>query len=298
MDQGEYAFDMIKVIKRRFLFALIIVLSASLLYAGDTSSNKNRGRLYVIGAGPAGADLTTPRALEIIKKADILLCSPRIPNRFALFGQHIDPSKIPFNPWEGIFGKKSSDLKKKDPVAWEKKASKQRRKVQTYITSQLDSGKTVALLDGGDATVYGPSLNYLLKGFEENIDEVVPGIGAVNAASAALKRSLTSENVQFVILTSFTDLFGEGDQPNEAIIADISRYNTNIVIYMTLRSMGTLTKIFKKYYPGDHPVAVVYFAGFKDKERVLRSTISTITGDISRIDESWMGLVIIGDAAR
>lgn len=56
-----------------------------------------KGKLYVVGMGPAGPDLTAPRALEIVKNADVLLCSPRIPERFAAFGRTIDPSKIAFD---------------------------------------------------------------------------------------------------------------------------------------------------------------------------------------------------------
>ena len=58
----------------------LIFLISFPVEAGD------KGKLYVVGMGPAGPDLTAPRALEIIKKADVYLCSPGMPDRFEKFG--------------------------------------------------------------------------------------------------------------------------------------------------------------------------------------------------------------------
>ncbi len=51
-------------------------------------------------------------------------------------------------------------------------------------------------------------------------------------------------------------------------------------------------------YPADLPVAVVYFAGYHDKEKVVKSKLSGIADEVRKIDEKWLGLVIIGEAAR
>ena len=288
----------IKTQKKAITTAFIIIFTSLILSGGDISAGENRGRLYVIGAGPAGADLTAPRALDIIKNADVILTSPGLPARMDRFEGYIDPSKIAFNPWENILGGESSALRKNDPEAWEKGAAKQRAKVQSFIKARINEGKTVAMIDGGDAAIYGPSLNYLLKGMDRSEFEVIPGMGAVNAAAAALKSSLTPEGCRFVMMTSFNDLFGGGSDPDTALLEDISRYESTLVLYMSLRSIDTLAYNMKRFYPEDLPLAIVYYAGFNDKEMVLRSTIGTITEDIKKMDENWLGLVVIGKAAE
>ncbi len=163
---------------------------------------------------------------------------------------------------------------------------------------RLTSGKTVVIMDGGDPCVYGPALNHLLVGLDDRHYEVVPGMGAFNAAAAALKRSVTCEDSRFVMLTSPQSLFGEGTEPKDEILKDISKYKTTMVMYMSLRNIKELTEKFKPYYPPELPVAVVYYAGYADKESVLRSTLAEIEQDIKKMDEKWLGLVVIGECIR
>ena len=146
--------------------------------------------------------------------------------------------------------------------------------------------------------MYGPSLQYILKDLDDHFFEVIPGMGAVNAAAAALKRPLTTEDSRFVMLASYESLFGEGLQPQEDLLKDISKYKSTLVLYMSLRSMRALVDRFMKYYPADLPVAAVYFAGYADKEYVLRGSLKNIEEQVRKVDEKWLGLVIIGEAAR
>jgi precorrin-4 methylase len=273
--------------------ALVFALTTPLsVLAGE------KGKLYVVGMGPAGPDLTAPRALAIVEKADVLLCSPRLPQRFAVFGRSIDPSKIAFDPWERIFDKKSQQLKHADPKAWARGIEKRRQEIQTFVLNRINEGKIVAMMDGGDPCVYGPSLQHLLKGFDDSLFEVIPGMGAVNAAAAALKRPLTTDGTRFVMMTSYEALFGEKPDPSEDLLRDISRYKSTLVLYMSLRSLKDLVDRFAKYYPLELPVAVVYYAGYADKEAVVRGTLKTIVEETRKMDETWLGLVIVGEAAK
>jgi precorrin-4 methylase len=253
------------------------------------------GKLYVVGIGPAGPDLTAPRALKIIKNADFLLCSPRLPERFNQFKEFIDPSKVAFNPWENIF---KNDAKNKDPQFRASAREAQRKKVQDFVLEKIEEGKTVVMVDGGDPCVYGPTLGHLLVGLDERYYEVIPGMGAFNAAAAALKRSVTCEGSQFVLLTSPRSLFGNDQKSNGEILKDLSKYKTTMVFYMSLRNLKELAVKMSPHFPSDLPVAVVYYAGYADKERVLRSTLVKIATDIKQIDEKWLGLVVIGECIR
>ncbi len=277
-----------------FLALSLAFLALTLPAHGD--DKKEHGKLYVVGVGPAGPDLTAPRVLSVMEKADYFLCSPRLPERFARFGTHIDPAKVAFDPWERVF---DDETDKESPEARAAAREKQRKKVQDFVLEKIQAGKTVVIMDGGDATVYGPTLNNLLLGLDDQYYEVLPGMGAVNAAAAALKRSLTCDGTRFVLLTSPRSLFGSEEDPKGGdILKDLAKYKTTMVLYMSLKDMGSLAEKLKAYYPADLPVAVVYFAGYEDKELVLRSTLAAIEQDVSAMDEQWLGLVLIGDCIR
>lgn len=278
-----------------FIGALLLILA---LTVPCSVMAEGKGKLYVVGMGPAGPDLTAPRALAIVEKADVLLCSPRLPQRFAAFGRTIDPSKIAFDPWERIFDKKSQHLKRSDPKGWFEEVEKWRKEIQGFVLKKINEGKIVAMMDGGDPCMYGPSLQYLLQGFDDSLFEVIPGMGAANAAAAALKRPLTTDDARFVMMTSFESLFGEKPEPQEDLLRDISRYESTLVLYMSLRSMKDLVDRLAKYYPPDLPVAVVYYAGYVDKETVVRGTLQTIVQKTRKMDETWLGLVIVGETAK
>ncbi len=256
------------------------------------------GKLYVVGMGPSGADLCAPRALDVVRKADVLLCSPGMPDKFDMFGTAIDPSKIAFNPWENIMGESVRQLKKTDPAAWKSARDKQRQKVQDFVRREITAGKTVVMMDGGDPCVYGPSLHYLLEGFDDSLFEVIPGMGAFNAAGAALKRSLTSGDARFVMLTSPQSMFGENWEKQDDILADLAKYDTIMIWYMSLRSIGKVVEQMKAVYPPDLPIAIVYYAGYPEKEKVLKTTLSTILEDVKKMDEKWLGLFVAGSCVK
>lgn len=272
-----------------FVWFAVVCLGLSFCYGADN------GKLYVLGMGPSEPDLTAPRAISILEKADIILCSLHMQERFS---KHIDPGKVAFNPWEGVHGEKAKKLRKKDYDQWLRRVEQQRAKVQDFVLRHVRKGKTVVMLDGGDPGVYGPSLYWLLGGFEERYLEVIPGIGAFNAASAAIKRPMTGANTKFVMLTSPDSLFGKSYEKGDEILKHLSGHEVTMVFYMALSSMDRLVEKFKKYYPPDLPMAIVYYAGYSDKERVLRSDLGKILDDLKKFDEKWMGLLVIGECVK
>jgi precorrin-4 methylase len=234
----------------------------------------------------------------VVKKADVLLCSPGMPDKFQMFGAWVDPAKVAFNPWENIIGNEARKLKKSDPAAWRSAREKQKQKVQDFVRRQIAEGKTVVMMDGGDPCVYGPSLHYLLEGFDDAHFEVIAGMGAFNAAGAALKRTLTSSETRFVMLTSPDSMFGEKWEKQDDILKDLSKYDITMIWYMSLRSIDKVVTRMNRFFPADLPVAIVYYAGYPKKESVLKSSLATILADVRKMDEKWLGLFIAGKCAE
>ncbi len=257
--------------------------------AAAVAAGEPAGSLYVVGMGPAGPDLTAPRVLSIIEQADYFLCSPRLPQRFPAFG--IDPDKIAFNPWEDPPDDDAPAGSPLDSRAW------RRQRVQDFVLEKIYAGKTVVMMDGGDPCVYAPTLGNLLVGLDDRYYEVVPGMGAFNAAAAALKRSMTCAGARFVLLTSPRSLFDDAGDVGD-IVEDLARYPATLVFYMALEGMADLVQRFRRHFPDDLPVAIVYFAGYPDREFVLRSTLTDIVRDMAPMDETWLGLVVMGECVR
>lgn len=256
---------------------------------------KEEGKLYVIGMGPSGPDLTAPRGLAILEKADIFLCPPYIQMNFP--GQ-IDPAKVAFDPWEGIHDEEAMKLRKTDYDKWLQRVEKRKKKVFNFVMDAINRKKTVVMLDGGDPCVYGPSLYWLLKGFDHRYLEVIPGISAFNAASAALKKPMIGEGINFVMLTAPHSMFGRSFKKGDDLLKGLSGYNVTMVFYMALSSMDKLVEKFSRYYPPDLPMAIVYYAGYPDKQMVLKTSLRTVLDDLKKTDEKWLGLLIIGKAVK
>lgn len=251
-----------------------------------------RGKFYVIGTGPAGPEHATYKAFECIKKADVIFCSDDMSERFS---SYLKGKTLLGNPWRGNFKYKWQDLEKLGPK--EKKAYWEERirfwdETVVRIKSEMARGKTVAVLDSGDPCVFGPS-HRIIEGFEPDEVEIIPGLGCFQAAMAALKKSsIPAYDTRFVMLTAPSFLFGRPE--NESILKDLSTYPITMVFYMALRHADSLIAKLKKYHPADLPVAVVYNAGYAEKEKVVKGTLDTILDDIKSEKENWLGMIIVG----
>lgn len=269
---------------------LVFLSPFSVMAQPDT---KRPGKCYFIGTGPAGPEHATVKALECIRKADAYFCSESLRERFA--AHLVGKTYLGNACWGDFKHKRSSDLEAAGPEA--KKAYLEERlrfwdQTAATIRSEVAQGKTVAVLDSGDPCVFGPS-HRAMEGLDEDEYEIIPGLGCFQASMAALKKSsIPAYDTRFVMLTAPRFLFG--DPEDEAILADLSKYPVTIGLYMALRRVDTLMPTLRKYYPDDLPVAVVYWAGDSEKEKVLKGTLGTILEDIKAEGENWMGMIIIG----
>ena len=283
------------MIKTKFIAVLLFAIFISVYSLAPPAHAKEEGKLYVIGMGPSGPDLTAPRGLAVLEKADIFLCPPYIQKNFP---QYINPVKVAFDPWEGIHDEEAIKLRKTDYGKWLQKVEKRKKKVFNFVMDAINKKKTVVMLDSGDPCVYGPSLYWLLKGFDYQYLEVIPGISAFNAASAALKKPMIGEGINFVMLTAPHSIFGRSFEKGDELLKDLSKYNVTMVFYMAISSMDRLVEKFSKYYPPDLPMAVVYYAGYSEKQVILKTRLGTVLDDLKKSNEKWLGLLIIGKAVK
>jgi precorrin-4 methylase len=280
----------------RFRICLTVLLGLLMLAVGVTPALPKAltaGTFYVVGTGPAGPEHATVRALEVIQGADFIVCDDGMKKRFQA---QLQGKPILADPWKGMFDYKGKPwdelpgLKPEEKQAFQEERIKIREDIVRRIKEKLAQGKTVALLDSGDPCLFGPS-HWFIEGFEPQQVEIIPGVGAFTAAMAALKKSsLPAYDTRFVMQTSPYFLTGGGEE----VFKDLSKHPATMVFYMGIKKLNQLVSLLKKSYPGDLPVAVVYNAGYPDKEKVVKGTLDTIRDKIAGEKEPWMGLIIVG----
>jgi precorrin-4 methylase len=282
-------------VSRHAWVLMAIMLSLLFFYSGNTLAHEEKsaqGKFYLIGTGPAGPEHATYRAIECIMEADVILCSDDMLERFS---RYLKGKKLLGNPWKkGNFKYSWGDLEKLGPK--EKKVFVAERfefwdEMVRKIRSEMAKGKRVALLDSGDPCVFGPS-HRIIEGFEEDEVEIIPGLGCFQAAMAALKKSsIPAYDTRFVMLTAPLLLYGRPE--NEDILRDLSKYPITMVFYMPINRAQRLIGRLKKYYPADLPAAVVYNAGYPEKEHVVKGRLNTILNEMKSQKER-LGLLIVG----
>lgn len=266
-----------------------IILAAILFIPNlGVAESPPAGKFYLVGLGPAGPEHTTLKALETIKKADLILCHPELAGPFQEYLQ----GKNVFDPWKELWANpEKKHLKPEERRALLAEKNKQRDEFIKQMKDRLRQGQNIALLTGGDPTVYSRTF-WLMEGLDDNTVEIIPGLGAITASMAALKRASTGAKARFVVQTSAASFFGKEDP--EDLARDLSRYNGTLVLYMGLKAIDRLVTTLKKYLPGDLPMAIVYYAGYPEKEKVVQGTLDTILSKVTPEQEKWWGMIIVG----
>ncbi len=137
----------------------------------STALTRREGRVIFIGAGPGSADLITVRGARLLESADVVL-----------FDALSDPSLRDMAPdarWINV-GKRGYDH------------GTAQAHINALLIAHARRGLTVALLKGGDPSVFGRLEEELEVLQAEGITcEVVPGVTAALAAAAQTLRPLT-----------------------------------------------------------------------------------------------------------
>lgn len=208
-------------------------------------------KVYFLGAGPGDPELLTRRAERLLGECQIVFVPPLYDQTFA----ELLVDKKLYVPFDLYFDE-----------------------LITLIEDTLQDGP-VAFLVPGDLTFYSP--------FQAIVDVlgdkavVVPGVGAANAASALLKKTLDLPGVcSRAILASPRTL---GDGPDAPTMGDFAAPGVSLLIYMNNVPLPELVQQLRAGYGQDVPIALVHRAGLPDEE-VLVASLDTIVEKVGGRD--------------
>jgi len=230
-----------KVVVLIVFLTLFFLQSASV---SNASGKKGKSALYLVSVGVGDADLITVRAINTIKKSNVIVCWKKTKEKLAeyLNGKEFLDSSL--GSWR-YYGKDCSRIKDKKKRAKCEENRKKRAKLISEIRSAIAMGKTVAVLDSGDPLIYGPKAWYLEE-FEDLNPVVIPGVSCFNAANAALGKGVTrGKETHSVVLTTRRE------------IEKLSGCHPTMVIFTMGAKFEELVNKLKGLYPGETPIAVV-----------------------------------------
>lgn len=233
------------------------------------------GKVYICGSGPGDPKLITIKAIELLKKCDIVLydrlVSKEIINQI--------PSKC-----ERIYVGKSSD----DPAI-------QQNKTNNLMVEHAKKGKKVLRLKGGDPFMFGrggEEAEYLVQ---HNVKfEIVPGITSAIGSGAYAGIPLThrqfSSSVAFV--TGHED--PKKKEPTIRWEKLVKAVNT-IVIFMGMEQLPyILYNLLKAGMRKNTQVAIIE-NGTTKEQRVIKSTLSNILKKAQEEKIKPPAIIIIGN---
>ena len=252
---------------------LILYLGMTVILLNGTAAVAAAGKFYIVGMGTA-PDLITVRGVQAVKEADIILLEE--PSERDYWKDFIGDKEVWYCPHGARVGLGLDPKRVEDPDmrAIVEKNARLRQEAVDKIRKAVEEGKTVAALEGGDPMIYGTTfyLEMLPKDFPS---EIIPGVGAFQAASAAVKMSPVFGYDTSSVIVTMDNWPGRKDD-NEKLMAT----KTSMVIYSMNLNHKRLFEQLMRHYPADTPVAVVSFAGDRSKQQVLRSTVGRFLTEV------------------
>jgi len=267
--------------------AALAAASWTALTANAAAADNPATQLYLVGVGPGDPDLATLRAIRVMKKADLVFCSPAIREKFAeyLQGKEVIGDYGRLFPY---YGKDPAALEGEQRAEAERLAAR-RKEFIAKVRGAVAQKKTVAILDNGDPLIYGP-WEWCLEEFEDLHPQVVPGLSCFNAGNAALGKGVTtSDRTKSVILTA-------ADWPGKTDTIDkLSAFGSTMVLFTMKAEFKDFIQKLLVRYPPETPVAIVVHAGYEGRERIIRGALGTILKEVGDDRLPFEYLIYVGD---
>ena len=236
------------------------------------------GMVYLVGAGPGDHKLLTLRAVELIKKADVVLYDRLVSKKII--------SMIPKKTQKLYVGREvGDDYKHQDDT-------------NLQMVKFAKSNKNVVRLKGGDPFIFGrggEEAEYLKK-FKikfEIIPGITSGIGSAVYSGIPLTHRKYSSSVVFV--TGHED---PGKTKNPVQWKKLAKSVETIVIMMGLSRIGIISKqLVSGGLSKTTPVAVIR-KGTNDDQKILIGNLSNITQKIKNHNITPPSIIIIGNVVK
>jgi precorrin-4/cobalt-precorrin-4 C11-methyltransferase len=216
-----------------------------------------------VGAGPGDPELITVKGMRYLQQAD----------RVVYAGSLVPETLLQYC--------------RKNVKAYDS-ASLTLTQTHALLKEGYEAGERVVRLHTGDPSLYG-AIN------DKIAHEVVPGVSAAFAASAALEQELTIPEVsQTVILTR---LGGRTPVPEKERLAALASHRATMAIYLSVQRIEEVVSELTEHYQADTPAIVAYRVGWPDQE-LIRGTLQNIADKVRGAEIGRQAIILVGDVFR
>jgi len=247
-----------------------------------------KGKVYIVGAGPGNPDLLTLRAINCLKKADIVLHDRLISKDvLSLYAPH---AKLKY------VGKKASFH------------TLEQDEIENLLVKLAKKGHRVVRLKGGDPFIFGRGAEEAEKLAKNGISfEIVPGISSALAVPLYAGVPLTHrKHTAGIAIVTGHENPTKGKNPYQR---GKEREASSWVNWKALAQLGTVVflmgignlrsnmKMLKKHgKKGATPVSVIRW-GSLGKQKSIRGTIDTIADIANKKEMKAPAVVVVGGVA-
>ena len=238
----------------------------------------HQGKVLFVGAGPGDPGLLTVRALECLRRADVVVYDTLVPaDVLDMAAPTAERLAVPRDGREGDG----------DPG----------EATGRLLSRLAAAGRSVVRLKGGDPAVFGRLSEEMGPVWEAGIPvEIIPGVTAAAAAAAAAGIPLTSR----AAASSLTILTGhEAADKREGIdFRQLAALPGTLAIYMGVEQVERWSSgLLSAGKPADTPVTIVSHCSWPD-QRIAFSTLARCTTDFEQHNWPSPAVVIVGEVAQ
>lgn len=254
----------------------IAAFTSSIVEIKRTMSNK--GKVYLIGAGPGDPGLITVKGLDYVRRADVIIYD-YLANERLLEHRRPDSELI-------YVGKQGS------------RHTLPQSEINALIVKKAREGKFVARLKGGDPFIFGRGGEEAEELAENGIPfEVVPGVTAATAVPTYAGIPLThrehTASVAFVT--------GHEDPTKEESKVHWDKISTGIgtlVFFMGMKNLPYIVdNLISHGRSSDTPVALIQW-GTRTDQRVVSGTLSTIVEKVRGAKLGPPSIIVVGEVVQ
>jgi len=238
----------------------------------------DKGKVYLVGAGPGDPDLITVKGLRMVREADVLI-----------YDRLIHPSILEQARPEAqrlYVGKKSDHH------------TVPQDEINAMMVKEARKGKSVVRLKGGDPFVFGRGAEEVLYLVEQGIPwEVVPGVTSATAVPAYTGIPITHrECSSMVSIITGHEVFTEGKPSLRYDL--IGPNDSTLVILMGMTNLKKITEeLLRNGRPGATPACIIT-RGTYAEQQVLTGTLADLVEKKDAAGLKPPGIVVIGDVVR
>ncbi len=243
---------------------------------GEGRTAIGTGKVYLVGAGPGDPKLLTLWAVDLLRRADVVIYDRLVQAGTLAFANAAA---------ELIYMGK--------PVG---KHESRQNEILQMLAEKASAGKTVVRLKGGDPFVFGRGGEEAEFLAERGIPfEVIPGVSSAFAAPLSAGIPVTHRAAASCV----TIATGHECKGNENCLdwGCLARAQTLVFLMGVSNAKRIAERLIANGKPAETPVAVVQTA-YWPTERVITATLGTVAEQIARAGIEPPATLIVGDVVR